>query len=82
MPFFLRGSNCLVEAKPNEPVEKVTFLKSAFSARSKIEIYFLSSKVFMILGATPKSLTKIETILILYYDCLTLRAFEGRQEGT
>jgi hypothetical protein len=40
-------------AKPahNEPVEKVTFLKTAPSAESKIGIYFLSSKVFTILGA-------------------------------
>jgi hypothetical protein len=36
---------------PNEPVEKVTFLKTAPSAESKIGIYFLSSKVFTILGA-------------------------------
>ncbi len=35
----------------NEPVEKVTFLKSASSAGSKIENYFLSSKGFTILGA-------------------------------
>jgi hypothetical protein len=35
----------------NEPVEKVTFLKTAPSAESKIGIYFLSSKVFTILGA-------------------------------
>jgi transcriptional regulator with XRE-family HTH domain len=36
---------------PKEPVEKVTFLKTASSAESKIGIYFLSSKVFTILGA-------------------------------
>jgi len=36
---------------PNEPVEKVTFLKTASSAGSKIGNYFLSSKVFPILGA-------------------------------
>ena len=35
---------------PNEPVEKVTFLKTASSAGSKIENYFLPSKVFPILG--------------------------------
>jgi hypothetical protein len=35
----------------NEPVEKVTFLKTAPSAESRIGIYFLSSKVFTILGA-------------------------------
>jgi hypothetical protein len=35
----------------NEPVEKVTFLKTASSAGSKIGNYFLSSKVFAILGA-------------------------------
>jgi hypothetical protein len=34
----------------NEPVEKVTFLKTASSAGSKIENCFLSSKVFPILG--------------------------------
>ena len=37
--------------KPNEPVEKVTFLKTASSAGSKIENYFLPSKVLRILGA-------------------------------
>jgi hypothetical protein len=31
---------------PNEPVEKVTFLKSASSAGSKITNYCLSPKVF------------------------------------
>jgi len=36
---------------PNEPVEKVTFLKTASSAGSKIGNYFLSSKVFTIFGA-------------------------------
>jgi hypothetical protein len=36
---------------PNEPVEKVTFLKNASSAESKMGNYFLSSKVFPILGA-------------------------------
>jgi len=35
----------------NEPVEKVIFLKSVFSAGSKVGSYFLSSKVFTILGA-------------------------------
>jgi hypothetical protein len=35
----------------NEPVEKVTFLKTASSAGSKIGSYFLPSKVFAILGA-------------------------------
>jgi len=35
---------------PNEPVEKVTFLKTASSAGSKIGNYFLPSKVFTILG--------------------------------
>jgi hypothetical protein len=35
----------------NEPVEKVTFLKTASSAGSKIGNYFLSPKVFTILGA-------------------------------
>jgi hypothetical protein len=35
----------------NEPVEKVSFLKSTPSAGSKIGNYFLSSKVFTILGA-------------------------------
>jgi hypothetical protein len=35
---------------PNEPVEKVTFLKTGSSAGSKIGNYFLSSKVFTILG--------------------------------
>jgi len=34
----------------NEPVEKVTFLKTASSAGSKIGNYFLPSKVFTILG--------------------------------
>jgi len=56
----------------NEPVEKVSFLKSAPSAESKIENYFLPSKVIPTSGATPKPLTKTETISILYYDCLTL----------
>jgi hypothetical protein len=42
----------IISAKaPNEPVEKVTFLKTASSAGSKIENYFLSSKVFTILSA-------------------------------
>jgi len=36
---------------PNEPVEKVGFLKSTSSARSKIGNYFPSSKMFTILGA-------------------------------
>jgi len=36
---------------PNQPVEKVTFLETAASAGSKIGKYFLSSKVFTILGA-------------------------------
>jgi hypothetical protein len=36
---------------PNEPVEEVTFLKTASSGGSKIINYFLSSKVFAILGA-------------------------------
>jgi len=35
---------------PNEAVEKVTFLKTASSAGSKIGNYVLSSKVFTILG--------------------------------
>ena len=35
----------------NEPVETVTFLKTASSAGSKIGNYFLSLKVFAILGA-------------------------------
>jgi hypothetical protein len=40
----------------NEAVEKVTFLKTASSPESKIGNYFLSSKVFAILGArTPFS---------------------------
>jgi hypothetical protein len=42
MPLFIR---------PNEPVEKVTLLKTASSAGSKIGSYFLSSKVFTTLGA-------------------------------
>jgi len=46
-PFSLLPVN---EFWPNEPVEKVTFLKTASSAGSKIENYFLSSKVFPILG--------------------------------
>jgi hypothetical protein len=37
--------------RANEPVEKVTFLKTASSAGSKIGSYFLPSKVFAILGA-------------------------------
>jgi hypothetical protein len=37
---------------PNEPEEKVTFLKTASSAGLKIENYFLSSKVSPILSAT------------------------------
>jgi hypothetical protein len=36
---------------PDEPVEKVTFLKSASSVRAIIGNYFLTSKVFTILGA-------------------------------
>jgi len=36
--------------RPNEPVEKVTFLKTASSVGSKIGSYFLPSKVFTILG--------------------------------
>jgi hypothetical protein len=36
---------------PNEPVEKVIFLKTASSAGPKIGNYFLSSKVFTVLGA-------------------------------
>jgi hypothetical protein len=39
-------------ATPNEPVEKITFLKSASSVGAKTGNYFLSSKVFTILGAT------------------------------
>jgi hypothetical protein len=35
----------------NEPVEKVGFLKSTSSARSKIGNYFPSSETFTILGA-------------------------------
>jgi hypothetical protein len=35
----------------NEPVEKVTYLKTTSSAGSKIGNYFLSSKVFMIPAA-------------------------------
>jgi len=35
---------------PNEPVEKVTFLKNASSAGSKIGNCFLSSKVFTTRG--------------------------------
>jgi hypothetical protein len=35
----------------NEPVGKVTFLKTASSAGLKIGNYFLSSKVLTILGA-------------------------------
>ena len=38
------------EREDNEPVEKVTFLKTASSAGSKIGNCFLSSKVLMILG--------------------------------
>jgi len=59
----------------NEPVEKVSFLKRTRSAESKIGSYFLSSKVFTTPGATPKPLAKMETISILYYDCLTLSSF-------
>jgi len=55
-----------------EPVEKVTFLKTVSSAGLKIGNYFLSSKVFTTPGATPKPLSKMETISTLYYDCLTL----------
>ena len=47
---FLPSDINLIVA-PNEPVEKVTFLKSTPSAGSKIENYFLSSKVFTILSA-------------------------------
>jgi hypothetical protein len=36
--------------EPNEPVEKVTFLKTASSVGPIIGNYFLSSKVFTILG--------------------------------
>jgi hypothetical protein len=61
----------------NEPVEKVTFLKTASSAGSKIESYFLPLKVLTTHGATPKPLTKMETISILYYDCLTLSTLQG-----
>jgi hypothetical protein len=39
-----------MSAFANEPVEKVAFLKTASSAGSKIGNYFLSSKVFAILG--------------------------------
>jgi hypothetical protein len=35
----------------SEPVEKVTFSKTASSAGSKIRKYFLSSKVFTVLAA-------------------------------
>jgi hypothetical protein len=52
--FLLRHIDALqfsgVANAANEPVEKVTFLKSASSAGSKIGNYFLSSKVFPILG--------------------------------
>jgi hypothetical protein len=41
-----------VTESPNEPVEKVTFLKTASSAGSKIRNYFLSSKVLAIFSAT------------------------------
>jgi hypothetical protein len=36
--------------QPNEPVGKVSFLKTASSAGSKIGNYFLPSKVLPILG--------------------------------
>jgi hypothetical protein len=39
-----------MEREYNEPVEKVSFLKTASSAGSKIGNYFLPSKVFTILG--------------------------------
>jgi hypothetical protein len=60
---------------PNESVEKVAFLKIASSAGSKIGNHFLSPKVFPTPGATPKSLTKMQTKSILYYDCLALSTF-------
>jgi hypothetical protein len=59
----------------NKSVEKVSSLKNVSSAESKIGSYFVSSKVFPTPGATPKPLTKMETISILYYDCLTLSTF-------
>jgi hypothetical protein len=40
-----------LQALHNEPVEKVTFLKTASSAGSKIGNYFLPSRVCPILGA-------------------------------
>jgi hypothetical protein len=52
----------------NESVEKVSLLKNVPSAESKIENYFLPSKATPTSGATPKPLTKMETISILYYD--------------
>jgi len=39
-----------IAVSPNEPVEKVTFLKTVSSAGSKIGNYSLSSKDFTILG--------------------------------
>jgi hypothetical protein len=41
----------IISFAPNEPVEKVTFLKNASSAESKIGNYFLSSKVLPIFSA-------------------------------
>jgi hypothetical protein len=59
----------------NESVGKVSFLKNVPSAESKLRNYFLPSKVIPTPGATPMPLTKMETISILYYDCLTLSTF-------
>jgi len=56
----------------NEPLEKVSVLKRVSSAGSKMVSNFLSSKGFPTRGATPKPSTKMQTISILYYDCLTL----------
>ena len=66
---------------PNEPVVKVAFLKTASSAGSKIESYFLPLKVLTTPGTTPKPLTKMETISILYYDCLTLSIIKASSDG-
>jgi hypothetical protein len=43
-PYFV--SPKYQDKRPAPPFEKVTFLKSASSAGSKIENYFLSPKVF------------------------------------
>jgi hypothetical protein len=48
-PYFV--SPKYQDKRPDSPFEKGTFLKTVSSAGSKTGNYFLSSKVFTILGA-------------------------------